>query len=218
MSQPNPTWSHADWICYFRTDLKRVVDAGFRPLVASRSSFAIPRQFFALVEHLSGMLFGNVNGKSGRIGGTDLVLNFLQQHMVHCDPLYFRHAEVLLAMWRHGSAYTFQPTDLQDGQGKRIGWLSYFEHQRKDARAEHPPGNMLAVSHLTPTECIPLGMDLLPVSIPCLVKDLDDILERIAKQLEGEKAAGGNQLQTNLRKAAQRMATPISGNITPFTW
>jgi hypothetical protein len=213
MPAPDPNWGYAEWINYFRCDLMTSVQNDIRPLIATKGSFGAPRQFFPYIEYLSGLVFGPVGGN--KLANSTYATNFLQQYMKRIDPLYGKYAEILLKMWRHGLIHRYQPKVLKSSKSHRqIGWLSYFG-TRTNSREEHPPGNWIVVSHLTPWTDPANKLDLFPVCIPELVTDLEKVIEMIAAGLAAEQAAGTiGLLLTNMQSAGNFLSNPEMIGIT----
>jgi hypothetical protein len=220
MMPPFAYWGYAEWIDYYRGDLTTSVRNDVRPLVASDALFGVPRQFFPYVEYLSGLVFGPAPG--GRnLATTARATDFLTRFMSRVDPLYGKHARLLLEMWRHGLVHTYKPKMLKSGSGRLLGWLSY-RGPRKEATG--PNGQILGVagtiSHLTlRVDPNPAGnLDHLPVEIGSLVDDLEAVLQLIAADLDGERLAGGGPLLGKMRAAAEFLEQPIEDTRLPYIW
>lgn len=210
MPVPDPGWSYPEWINYFRSDLATSVQNDLRPLLATKGSFGVPRQFFPYIEYLSGLVYGPVPPRPKQkpsLADTTWAKNFLRDFMA--DPLYGQHRDMLLDMWRHGLIHRYQPKALEHATSHRkIGWLSYFG-SRNNSNEEHPPGRKLVVSHLTPWVDLAGQLDYFPVCIPEVVGDLGKAIEEIAKRLEAEQVArAGSLLLSNMRAAAAFIANP----------
>jgi len=87
------------------------IEAGF---------FSIPRQVFCYVDYLGSIAF---SGKSS----TKRAENFIRKYF---PPIYHPFAELIYAMWRHGTVHRYEPIsyyiDLSGSSPKRISikWLS----------------------------------------------------------------------------------------------
>jgi hypothetical protein len=213
MPAPDPKWGYAEWINYFRRDLMPSVRNDIRPLIATQGSFGAPRQFFPYIEYLSGLVFGPAGGHN--LANTTHATHFLQQYMNQIDPLYGKHADILLKMWRHGLIHRYQPKVLKSSTSHRqIGWLSYFG-TRTSSREEHPPGNWIVVSHLTPWIDPANKLDFFPVCVPELVNDLEKVIEMIATKLVAEQATGtSGPLLANMQAAANFLSIPETDSLT----
>jgi hypothetical protein len=207
MIPPDPAWGHAEWVVYFQGDLTNSVQHDVRPLIQSGGLFGVPRQFFPYVEYLSGLVFGPA--RAGTLGTTSHARDFLMQFMNRVDPLYGLHAQLLIHMWRHGLIHTYKPKMLQAASGRLIGWSSYVGPRT------NATGGTITLSHLTPYINSRENHDLFPVSINCLVDDLEQVIHLIASDLQNEQTTGGGALLNNMRAAAQLIAQPVS---VDFTW
>lgn len=217
MSLPQAAWGHRKWIAYLRRDMKQSVKSDIRPLIKTKGAFGIQRQFFPLIEYLSGLVFGPLPSGT-KLAGTKHAEDFLRRYMGQVDPLYNTHARILLEMWRHGVVHTYQPKVLSNGT-RRLGWLSY-QGKRNNAVVElliKRKKTKMTVSHLTPH--VGSGtLDHFPVANNWLVRDLVSVLDIIVNDLKAEENENGSALLTNMQKAAQHLATPVSNSANPFTW
>lgn len=94
--------------------------------------FSTPRQVFCYVDHLGYLACGD-------IGSTERSVRFIRDFF---PPYYADYAELLHAMWRHGTIHQLKPqayrAPLTDGAQRRIRvrWLS-SNHNRRRERGQH---------------------------------------------------------------------------------
>jgi hypothetical protein len=95
--------------------------------------------------------------------------------------------------------------------------MSYYG-PRTNATLRPPSGPPVTVSHLTVWRSTTGTMDYLPVCPECLVDDLAEVIERIAKALEAEHRGGATTLVANMQRAAKHLEAPVQHAKRPFTW
>ena len=208
---PDPAWDYDDWISYFRGDLMSSVAHDVKPLVSSGGLFGVPRQFFPYVEYLSGLVLGPAT--QDKFSTTSQVRTFLKTWMNRVDHRYESHADLLLAMWRHGLVHAYKPKVLAGPSGRRISWASFDEGRTlvRPFRGQEAATFTHLVPFLDPTG----PSDVFPVSIFALVEDLEAILGIVAGDIERERDTGHRTLGAKLKEAATFLATPVP---VDFTW
>ncbi len=130
--------------------------------------FSIPRQVFAYVDHLGYLAYGEPSSQSAT--------RFMRDYF---PERYGPIAELVYAMWRHGTIHQFRPFNYMESppdpakEPRQVWWLS-TNHDRKLERSQ----NMLV--YPVPNE--PYAVYLI-VNCPQLADDLllaiDGLIERI---------------------------------------
>ena len=128
-----------DSIQYLQTHLRRLVDVELVKLaegyaagsIAGRGHFSIPREAFCYIDYLGEIA-------SGDSGSTKRAVSFIRRFF---PPAYSDYAELLCAMWRHGTVHAHRPYSVraplpQSSTSVEVRWLS-ANHNRPRERGVH---------------------------------------------------------------------------------
>jgi hypothetical protein len=114
------------------SDIVEVAAYHARHHARNTGHFSTPRQVFCYADHLGYIAYGET-------ASTARTVRFIREFF---PPNYGRFAELLVAMWRHGTVHQLRPysyrAPLHDGDVREpeVRWLS-SNHNRKKERAQH---------------------------------------------------------------------------------
>jgi hypothetical protein len=152
--------------------LRHTVAGDIRPLLSTPGSapFAIFRETMSYVDHL-GHLY------SGREPVGERFLSFMRGPLRTVYENYFVCAQELYLMYRNGPVHEFRPKVLENDNGDILGWLSY----RGNRTSQHLPEMGVFATHLVPVKAPTARLHWLPVSLDCLIDDLESAIDRFVQ-------------------------------------
>lgn len=221
--RPNSNWNATQWVEWLRNDLQFSIKADLRPLVASDGLFGVPRQFFCYVDFLGALREGPTPSTTKwkkQQGIPDLATTAkaekaLKELFGPIDAGYDMHAKVLVRMYRHGLVHAFMPRTLvRKSDGQELFWYSYSGRRRCSIEKVYPSESAHAVTHLRvmPHHQGFPNCFVMPVSINCLVEDLNDAINAFCLHLE--LGVGTRSLLSNMCRTAAELANPERGMVT----
>ena len=148
--------------------LRDTISGDVRPLLLTPGSapFAVFREAMSYVDHL-----GHLYSGKEKVG--ERFLSFLRGPLARVYDGYSKRAEELYQMYRNGPVHEFQPKVLENDSGERLGWLSY----RGNRTSQNLPSFGILVTHLVPSRSSTPLLYWLPVSLDCLLDDLERAID-----------------------------------------
>ncbi|MDO8987618.1 MAG: hypothetical protein Q7V14_05285 [Coriobacteriia bacterium] len=175
-------------------DIVSVAQYHARRHANNHGHFSTPRQVFCLVDHLGYLAYGETSSISAA--------RFIREHF---PERYGPLAELVHAMWRHGTVHQFRPygyvDSSQDDASRQVWWLT-TNHNRKAERRQHMlvyPVPHVSNAVYVVVNCCQLADDLL-LAVDRLISrietgdfDAEPLMARIAtvrkpQQVDGIKA------------------------------
>ena len=162
--------------------------------------FSIPRNVFCYIDYLGYIAFGYKDNR-GKLQNTKYAVDFIKKYF---PPNYQDFAELIYAMWRHGTVHAYEPKSffIENPVGKpkkiTVRWLS----NNSDS-----PGNRKAHMKFFPMQrkraCLYLVMNICQL-VDDLLISLDNLLDDLTKN---------HNMKNECEKRLNEFGIPLS-NIT----
>jgi hypothetical protein len=181
--------------------LKNTVVGDIRSLLTlpSGAPFAVCREVFSYIDYL-GALY------TGQLPVGSRFRQVLQNLFGSFNPHYASRAGDLYEMYRCGTVHQFTPKILTNPQGEYLYWLSY--RGPRDNAQLTLQGHTMTVTHLVYLRNPGTPEAWLPVSLDCLVYDLERAIDVFAADTNAATRLA------NWNAVAPRFTQPAPHNFT----
>lgn len=152
--------------------------------------FGIPRQIFCYIDFLGAIAYRNIKGEDG--ASTRKATRFLNEYF---QENYSKFADMLIAMWRHGTVHNFKPYDFFVQTGRKKIYLKWSSNRSDE---KHNRKVHLKTFKDEDSE----NIIYLAINICQLADDLLLALEKIVSKIKS-KQSFYNGCQTRLNKSLE---------------